>query len=39
VLAELGRPDTAIYLLGPTGAAMTRHQLGTLLPEAFTFPI
>jgi cytidine deaminase len=37
VLAELGSPATAIYLLGPTGSAVTRHQLGALLPEAFTF--
>ena len=37
VLAELGGADTAVYLLGPTGSAVTRHQLGALLPEAFTF--
>jgi cytidine deaminase len=39
VLAELGRADTAVYLLRPTGAAITRHRLGALLPDAFTFPL
>ncbi|MEA2698833.1 MAG: cytidine deaminase [Myxococcales bacterium] len=37
VLAELGRPDTAVYLAGPRGAAAAVHSLGALLPEAFTF--
>ena len=37
VLAELGRPETAVYLVGPTGARVATHDLGALLPEAFTF--
>jgi cytidine deaminase len=37
VLAELGRPDTVVYLAGPRGAATAVHTLGALLPEAFTF--
>lgn len=36
VLAELGRPDTAIYLAGPRGNAAATTDLGALLPEAFT---
>ncbi len=37
VLAELGRADTAVYLAGPRGATVAAHDLGALLPEAFTF--
>ena len=37
VLAEFGRPDTAIYLAGPRGAQADTFTLGALLPEAFTF--
>jgi cytidine deaminase len=35
VLAEVGGPDLAVVLAGPTGRAARIHRLDALLPEAF----